>query len=178
MTGALTRRLEMTDSVNTATRSRMMASVRAKNTALELAFRRRLFALGFRFRLHRSDLPGTPDLVFARYGAAMFVHGCFWHYHGCHLSQLPQTRARWWKEKLEANRRRDQTVVARLRKLGWRVLTIWECSFRRPGVSREKELDALALEAGAFLHSGSERLTIPRKPKGGRPLDIKKRTRR
>jgi len=159
----------MTDTVKPETRSRMMASVRAKNTKLELAFRRRLFALGYRFRLHQRQLPGTPDLSFPRYKAVIFINGCFWHYHGCHLSKLPGTRTLWWKEKLETNRKRDQAAGNQLRKQGWRVLTIWECSFRRPGICRETALDSLAARAAIFLTSNTGYLSIPPRPTSGAP---------
>jgi DNA mismatch endonuclease (patch repair protein) len=141
----------------------MMAAVRAKNTRLELAFRRRLFAMGFRFRLHRKSLPGKPDMIFPKHSAIILIHGCFWHYHGCHLSQLPQTRRRWWREKLEGNSERDKTVLCQLKCLGWRILTIWECSFRRPGTDRELALDSLALRARDFLLSDKRSLQIPRR---------------
>lgn len=141
----------------------MMSAVRSKNTKLELAFRRRLFAMGFRFRLHRKELPGTPDMVFPKHSAVIFIHSCFWHYHGCHLSDLPQTRREWWREKLESNWLRDRTVLRHLRRKGWRVLTIWECSFRRKGLNREHALDGLAERAQDFLCSDRQSLALPRR---------------
>ena len=155
------------DIVDKETRSRMMSAVRDKNTKLELEMRRRLFSRGFRFRLHRKDLPGTPDMIFPRYSAVMFVHGCFWHYHGCHLSQIPQTRREWWKDKLEGNRRRDKKVIRELRQLGWRVLIIWECSFRRPGTPRAAALDKIADRAAKFLKSEKPMLEMPGSPRKG-----------
>src|SRR5436189_3109779 len=100
----------------------MMSAVRSKNTKLELAFRRRLFAMGFRFRLHKKGLPGTPDMVFPKYSAIIFIHGCFWHHHGCYLSALPRTRRSWWAEKLKGNWLRDRANSDQLRRMGWRVL--------------------------------------------------------
>ena len=123
----------MVDIVDRETRSRMMSAVRAKNTKPELEIRRRLFAMGFRYRLHRRALPGTPDMVFPGYRSIVFIHGCFWHYHGCHLSSLPATREDWWKAKLEDNAKRDVAAVSELRSLGWRVLTIWECHVSTDG---------------------------------------------
>ena len=158
----------MVDTVDQETRSRMMSSVRAKNTKLELGVRRRLFAIGFRYRLHAKDLPGTPDMVFPRYRAAVFVHGCFWHYHGCHLSSIPGTRRSWWKKKLEGNARRDSETVSELRDLGWRVLTIWECGFRKPKTNRAEALDDIAERASSFLNSGRKLLEIPRLSRGGK----------
>ncbi len=145
-----------------AVRSRMMSAVRSKNTTLELGFRRRLFAMGFRFRLHLKNLPGKPDMVFAKHSAVIFIHSCFWHHHGCHLSELPQTRREWWQEKLEGNWNRDRKVHRELRHMGWRVMTIWECSFRQTGVNRERMLDRLAINAGDFLRSTKHTLEIPR----------------
>src|SRR5438876_2135260 len=140
----------------------MMSAVRSKDTKLELAFRRRLFAMGFRFRLHRKELPGTPDMVFPKYSAVIFVHGCYWHQHGCHLSGLPRTRRAWWRKKLTGNWERDITNHHELARLGWRILTIWECSFRKTGINREHMLDVLAERARDFLWSNKRHLEIPR----------------
>jgi len=145
-----------------------MSSVRAKNTKLELEMRRRLFAMGFRYRLHRKDLPGTPDMVFPKYQAVTFVHGCFWHYHGCHLSSLPATRRSWWKKKLEDNARRDSKTVAELQSLGWRILIIWECGFRKPKTKRAEALNAIAARAADFLKSQQKLLEIPRLSRNGK----------
>ena len=152
----------MTDTVDAPTRSRMMASVRSRNSRIEIAVRRRLFALGLRYRLHRRDLPGTPDFVFPKHRSAVFVHGCFWHLHGCELSSIPATRPDWWRQKLERNAERDAEAVSRLRRLGWRVLTIWECRFRRAGVNRDRALDEACREAAAFVRSSNPVLEIPR----------------
>lgn len=147
-----------------------MSAVRAKDTKPELAFRRRLFSMGFRFRLHRKDLPGTPDIIFPKHSAIIFIHGCFWHCHGCRRSALPRTRRRWWREKLEGNWKRDRKAVSQLKQMGWRVMTIWECSFRGPGINRERALDALALRASEFLVSGRRFLAIPRSPRSSRSM--------
>lgn len=153
----------MTDTVDKETRSRMMSSVRAKNTKVELEIRRRLFAMGFRYRLHRNGLPGTPDMVFPKYHSAVFIHGCFWHYHGCHLSSIPETRRAWWKAKLEETARRDSAAAAELQTLGWRVLTIWECGFRKPGTNRMEALDAISRQTADFLNSEQRLLEIPQR---------------
>ena len=109
-------------------RSELMRRVRGKNTTPERAVRRVAHALGYRFRLHRRDLPGTPDLVFPRLRRAIFVHGCFWHRHeGCARTTTPKTRAAYWREKFEQNTRRDRRNLAALRRLGWSVLVVWEC---------------------------------------------------
>ncbi|HPM75764.1 MAG TPA: very short patch repair endonuclease [bacterium] len=149
------------DFVDTKTRSRMMSTVRGKDTQPELEIRRSLFAMGFRYRLHRTDLPGKPDLVFPKYSAVLFIHGCFWHQHGCKRSSLPKTRRSWWKEKLERNHERDEEVVRVLNDGGWRVLLIWECSFRRTGINRRAALDEVVHTAVDFLHSETQLLEIP-----------------
>lgn len=120
----------MADVVSRETRSRMMAGIRGKNTQPELLVRRGLHGLGFRYRLHDKRLPGKPDLVFPRYGAVIFVHGCFWHGHDCHLFRMPSTRNDFWKAKLERNQRRDTDVRNALLKAGWRILLIWECALK------------------------------------------------
>ena len=156
----------MTDTVDRQTRSKMMSAVRAKNTKLETDIRRRLFAQGFRYRLHARNLPGTPDMVFPKYRSVAFVHGCFWHYHGCHLSSIPGTRRSWWKKKLEDNARRDSEAVFELRNLGWRILIIWECGFRRPKINRAEALDTIAARAAGFLKSKRRLLEIPPASRG------------
>ncbi len=121
----------MVDVVSPADRSRMMAGIQGKNTKPELIIRRMLFASGYRFRLHRRDLPGAPDIVMSGRKVAVFVHGCFWHMHqGCRFARMPATRPEFWKAKLEANVARDRRAVENLRALGWRVMCVWECSTR------------------------------------------------
>lgn len=111
----------------------MMSGIRAKNTKPEMAIRQRLHALGYRYRIHASDVPGKPDLVLPKYRATIFVHGCFWHGHDCSLFRLPDTRREFWEEKIGRNQKRDTQVAALLRDAGWRQLSIWECAFRGPG---------------------------------------------
>ena len=151
---------EMTDIVDRHTRSKMMSAVRAKNTKIEIEIRLRLFAKGFRYRLHVRDLPGTPDMVLPKYSTAIFVHGCFWHYHGCSRSTIPDSRRNWWRKKLEDNRTRDAKALAELRNNGWRVVVIWECSVRRPGLKRQKALDSVCLRLVNFLKSKESSLEI------------------
>lgn len=110
----------------------MMAGIRGKHTKPELMIRRGLHALGFRFRLHDRNLPGAPDLLLPRWRAAIFVHGCFWHGHDCHLFRLPGTREEFWRKKIARNRERDTEVEALLERAGWRVMQIWECSIKGP----------------------------------------------
>jgi DNA mismatch endonuclease (patch repair protein) len=105
-----------------------MATVRSKDTSPELFVRRLVFRLGYRYRLHRRELPGNPDLVFNRLHRVIFVHGCFWHAHSCrHGQRLPQTNCEYWNLKLARNAERDRENLSRLSNLGWRSLVIWEC---------------------------------------------------
>lgn len=116
------------DILTPAERSERMARVRAKDTKPELFVRRLVHGMGYRYRLHRRDLPGTPDLAFPGRGKVIFVHGCFWHRHAsCALARLPKSRGDFWLPKLTANMERDARNVRALRRLGWSVLTIWEC---------------------------------------------------
>ena len=122
----------MADVVPKDVRSRMMSSIRGKDTKPELSVRRALTAAGVRYRLHRKDLPGAPDLVMAGRRVAVFVHGCFWHRHeGCSYGKLPSSNAEFWRTKLERNVERDMKAVNDLVAAGWRVLTVWECATRR-----------------------------------------------
>lgn len=116
----------------TPQRSQMMASIRGKNTRPELTLRLALFAEGFRYRLHVHSIAGSPDLVFPRYRAVLFVHGCFWHRHeGCRYATTPKSNAEFWRLKFEGNVSRDSRTVALLRAAGWRVGIVWECALRR-----------------------------------------------
>ncbi len=121
----------MVDVMSPEQRSRAMAKVRSKDTKPELRVRRLLHGMGFRFRLHRRDLPGTPDMVLLKYRAAIFVHGCFWHAHpGCSRATKPATRVEFWTEKLGRNAERDARAQRELQAAGWRVLVVWECELR------------------------------------------------
>ena len=112
-----------------------MAQIRSKDTKPELALRHALHARGFRYRLHDRKLPGRPDLVFRRFGAVCFVHGCFWHRHdGCASSTMPSTRVDYWRDKFENNVNRDQTSRVALLDAGWRVAVVWECALRKQRV--------------------------------------------
>lgn len=120
----------MPDIVSPAVRSRMMSGIRGRDTGPELVIRSGLHRRGFRFRLHDRKLAGKPDLVFPKYRAVIFVNGCFWHGHDCHLFKWPQTRKAFWKAKITANRKRDAANSATLRAQGWRVCHIWECALK------------------------------------------------
>jgi DNA mismatch endonuclease (patch repair protein) len=113
-------------------RSALMSKVRGKDTQPELIVRRKLHELGGRFRLHRRDLPGSPDIVMPSRNVALFVHGCFWHRHeNCKMASMPKTRQDFWREKFDANMARDQRNMTDLERLGWRVEVIWECETRK-----------------------------------------------
>ena len=121
--------------IDAETRSQMMAAIRGKNTKPEIAIRRLLHALGLRFRIHRRDLPGNPDIVLPKHRLAILVHGCFWHQHpGCEYAVLPKSNIPFWSAKLAANTKRDQVALSELRDSGWRTLIVWECSLKRKTV--------------------------------------------
>lgn len=108
----------------------MMSGIRGKDTRPELVIRRGLHRLGFRFRLHRKDLPGKPDLVLPRYNAAVLVNGCFWHGHDCSLFRWPGSRPDFWRQKIAGNKTRDERNSAQIEALGWRQLIVWECALK------------------------------------------------
>lgn len=113
-------------------RSRTMRAVKGKDTGPEMAVRRMAFQMGYRFRLHRKDLPGKPDLVFPKLHKVIFVHGCFWHGHDCARgARVPKTNAKYWRSKITRNRMRDAVSIAALKAQGWRATIIWECELRR-----------------------------------------------
>ena len=126
----------MADVVSRETRSRMMAGIRGRDTKPELLVRRELHRRGHRYRLHARKLPGRPDLALARYRAAIFIQGCFWHRHeGCRFTTTPKSNARFWADKFEQNVARDRRIIETLRSQGWRVATVWECALRRHGAA-------------------------------------------
>lgn len=126
------RGMTATGSVDPA-RSRVMAAIRARNTGPERLVRSIVHRMGFRFRLHRRDLPGSPDLVFPRLRSVVFVHGCFWHRHSCVAGRKqPRANQMYWQRKFERNQQRDIENKRALKKLGWRVFVVWECQLRNP----------------------------------------------
>jgi DNA mismatch endonuclease (patch repair protein) len=133
------------DTLTKAERSERMSRVRSKDTKPEMLVRSLVHGMGYRYRLHDRGLPGTPDLVFPSRGKIIFVHGCFWHRHGtrCKYTRWPKSKLDFWGPKLEENHRRDEVARRELRKLGWRVLNIWECQL--------KDQEKLAARVRAFL---------------------------
>lgn len=147
----------MTDIVDSQTRSRMMAGIRSKDTKPELALRRSLHALGFRYRLHAKGIPGRPDLVLPRFNAVIFVHGCFWHRHsGCRYASVPTTRSEFWASKFAANMTRDTLVRLDLREAGWRVAVVWECALRT-----ERDVAAASAAVAGWLQGTCVELDVP-----------------
>lgn len=139
-----------------ATRSRMMAGIRGRNTRPEMRLRGALHALGLRYRLHARKLPGRPDLVFPRFRAVVFVHGCFWHRHaGCRLTTTPATNAVFWQTKFDGNVERDARNVAALKAAGWRVAVVWECCLRGKSVAY------VAATVRDWLHSDQDTVELP-----------------
>jgi DNA mismatch endonuclease (patch repair protein) len=143
----------MVDVLTPEQRRLNMSRIRGRDTKPEMIIRRGLHACGLRYRLHERDLPGRPDLVFPKFRAAVFVHGCFWHSHGCGLSKLPATRQDFWKKKLDSNAARDRAAINALCSLGWRVLVVWECALRGP---RRMHLDDAVQCATRYIKCGSE----------------------
>lgn len=122
----------MADRVTPERRSFIMSKVGQKNTAPEMTLRRALHARGFRYRLHRRDLPGAPDLVFPSRQKVVFVHGCFWHGHDCRWGRAPKSRGEYWLPKIEANRVRDNLALTKLSDMGWQTFVVWQCELRDP----------------------------------------------
>lgn len=115
-----------------------MQSVGTKNTGPELLVRKKLHALGYRFRLHYKHLPGSPDIVFPGRRAVIFVHGCYWHGHNCSKGKLPKSNRSYWSHKIENNRARDASAVKELQALGWRSETVWQCELKDPDAAFER----------------------------------------
>jgi len=127
------------DKLSSSERSSLMAKVRTSNTQPERRVRQIAHALGLRFRLHRRDLPGTPDIVFPKFQTAIFVHGCFWHQHpGCKRATMPQTCIEFWQKKLDRNVQRDRSTIETLEKAGWHPEIIWECETKNPSHIQER----------------------------------------
>jgi len=140
------------DIVDAQTRSRMMSGIHGKNTRPEMIIRQGLHRLGFRFRLHSTRVFGKPDLILPRYDAAIFVNGCFWHGHSCHLFKMPSTRREFWQAKIARNVERDREVQAALKQQGWRRLVIWECAIK--GKSR-LDPDVLFRRTAKWIRCGN-----------------------
>jgi DNA mismatch endonuclease (patch repair protein) len=145
----------MADTLTKSERSALMARIRGTNTKPEVLVRSGLHRAGLRFRIHNRSLPGRPDIVLAKHRTVVFVQGCFWHRHGCSLSSEPATRRAFWRDKFARNVARDKRTAAALRRAGWRVLTVWECSLRT--AARREQAIARLVRRIAAAHGESER---------------------
>ena len=112
-------------------RSRNMSAIKSKNTKPEIKVRKVLHSMGYRFRLHRKDLPGSPDIVLPKYKTVIFVHGCFWHRHeNCKYASIPKTRKEFWESKFKANVKRDKEIQEKIKNIGWQSVVVWECEIK------------------------------------------------
>ncbi len=133
-------------------RRRIMQAVKSKDTKPEMLVRRLLHGMGYRYRLHRKDLPGRPDIAFVSRRKAIFVHGCFWHGHGCSKGRLPKSRLDYWQPKLDENMRRDRIKQEQLEEMGWRVLVVWQCEIA--------DIDILAKRLQYFVDESENSIDI------------------
>lgn len=147
----------MSDIVDQLKRKEMMAGIRNKNTRPEMIIRKELFARGYRYRLHQKELAGKPDLILPKYRAAIFINGCFWHCHDCHLFKWPQTRKEFWENKILSNKARDEINKNVLLQTGWRILIVWECALKgKTKLDRVRLID----EIETWIVSGSDYFNI------------------
>lgn len=140
----------MTNEHDPSQRSLLMKSIKHKNTSIEILVRKGLHKLGLRYRLHNKMLPGKPDLVFTKHHAIIFINGCFWHGHNCHIFHWPKTKVEFWREKIETNRLRDQKNINTCINKGWKVLVIWECALK--GKTRRKYNEVIHTTANWLLY--------------------------
>lgn len=146
----------MVDFLSPTERSERMSRIRSSNTSPELAMRRALHALGFRFRLHRKDLPGRPDIVLPRHRAAIFVHGCFWHRHdGCKVASTPKSNTAFWIEKFDRNVARDLQARKMLEAQGWKVIVVWECQ-----LGSVRKATEVALQVAREIQANASRMNL------------------
>lgn len=149
------------DTVDKETRSRIMSRNRHKDTGPELHLRSVLHRAGLRYKLYDKNLPGKPDLVLPRFRTAVFVHGCYWHSHGCNRSSIPKSHTDYWKTKLNRNKERDVRNIALLRELDWRAMIIWECSLVGKNAIEPNELAEFVC---SWLHGSGKIVEVPEKP--------------
>jgi DNA mismatch endonuclease, patch repair protein len=147
----------MADVLTPEQRHLNMSRIRGRDTKPELMLRHGLHRRGLRFRLHRKDLPGRPDMIFPRYRAAILVHGCFWHGHDCPMFRMPATRREFWATKIASNRARDGRAITGLSAAGWRVLVVWECALKGPA---RRPLDSVLDEIASWLKTDAPSCTL------------------
>jgi len=141
----------MADKLTPEQRSSLMSRIRSKNTKPEIAVRRFLHARGFRFRLHDKKLPGTPDIVLPKYRTAIFVNGCLWHGHfWCARYRMPKSNREYWSHKIRANKRRDKEKASELKKVGWKVITVWECEVYKHQILTARLQSLLSIYEGTY----------------------------
>ncbi len=141
------------DKVDKETRSKMMSGIRGKNTRPEIIIRKKLHAKGFRYRICDKSVFGKPDLVLRKYNAVIFIHGCFWHGHDCHLFKVPSTNTDFWVDKINTNKERDKKVIDQLKKKNWRICIIWECAIK--GKKQLEQIDSKIDQISTWLKSDS-----------------------
>lgn len=145
------------DPFSKAQRSYVMARVKSKDTSPELLVRKKLHSIGLRYKLHDSELPGKPDLVFPKYQAVIFIHGCFWHGHDCGRTNLPKTNSEYWRKKIERNKKNDGNHIRKLRSSDWRIMVVWECAVQG---KRKIGMQDLAGKIYKWLIGSGKRKTI------------------
>lgn len=150
------------DIMSPAKRSALMGRIRGRDTRPEMAVRRLLYSMGYRFRLHARDLPGRPDILFRSRRIALFVHGCFWHRHDCGLAYMPKTRRDFWQRKFRGNVSRDHRIEHELRNKGWRVVIIWECQLKEPVALAKRLAKILGSARARRAGASSSSLTHPK----------------
>ena len=146
------------DTVNKAMRSKIMSRIGKRNTEPEMLLRKQLHRIGLRYRLHDHKLKGSPDIVFPKFKSVVFVHGCFWHCHGCRTNTIPKTNREFWLSKFERNMERDQMNISALLADGWRVLVVWECALK----GKKSHPDSVARSVFDWLNSGIKMSYIDR----------------
>lgn len=162
----------MVDKVSPIVRSAIMGKVRSRNTTPEIAVRKMLYAAGLRYRLHCADLPGKPDIVFAKWKLAIFTHGCFWHLHqGCGNVRIPKSRVEYWRGKLRGNRKRDKATQRELQAQGWTVLVVWECELANPRSVERRLLREIRLGMNRALRR-SRGCSLPSTTVGASSLNL------
>lgn len=130
----------MTDIFSRGKRTEIMKNIRTKDTGCELIVRKMIYAMGYRYRLHKENLPGKPDIVFSARKKVIFVNGCFWHGHsGCSRGKLPDSNAFFWQKKISGNKKRDHEILRKLGNMGWQSLVVWQCQVRQKNVDKVEQ---------------------------------------
>ena len=150
-----------TNHIISASRSKNMSAIKSKNTKPEVEVRKLLHSMGFRFRLHKKDLPGSPDIVLPKYKTVIFVHGCFWHRHeNCKYASTPKTRKEFWESKFKANVKRDLEIQEKIKNIGWQSVVIWECQVKNKSFLTKKFVRKLIMTNNANLTKINKNLNI------------------